>query len=313
MGGKALGDRANGRFYTPEFLAERLGELLLAEIPSFSQREVRLVDPFCGDGRLITAFLRVSESSPKFTSARFHISLWDNDSKAVVLARKRVEACAKKLRLRVKLEAMSGDTFLREDSSNYDLLLTNPPWEALKPDRRETEQLTPQARADYITGLAITILNSPAVAAISASERSSPGGEPTCRAVVWSSRSSSCDRVDGVGSSCRVRYSAIKLVLDFVAGCSTKQLSGGFSLSGRSTALRWRRSNDCRCDLRTDPRRQIYTGSIEVRWRSSRSFAKQQLVLTKPELERLRYAIPLDLTAEETSPSSSPVSASTSR
>ena len=137
VGGKALVARANGRFYTPEFLAERLAEALLDAAPSFAGCKVRLVDPFCGDGRLIVAFLRVSASSPKFAGACFHISLWDNDSEAVAVARERVEACGAKLRLSVEVDAESGDTFLRDGAGEYDLLLTNPPWEALKPDRRE--------------------------------------------------------------------------------------------------------------------------------------------------------------------------------
>ena len=153
VSGKALATRLNGRFYTPEFLAERLAEVLISETPSFAGCKMRIVDPFCGDGRLIVAFLRLAASSTKFKGASFLISLWDNDPAAVELARERVEACGKKLKLRLKIEAKSGDTFMRESAGGYDLLLTNPPWEALKPDRRELEQLKPEARAAYVAAL----------------------------------------------------------------------------------------------------------------------------------------------------------------
>ncbi len=300
VGGKALVDRANGRFYTPEFLADRLSEVLLAEIPSFFRRDVRLVDPFCGDGRLLAAFLRVSESSPKFANARFHISLWDNDSEAVALARRRVEACAAKLRLRVEIEAVSGDTFLHEGSARYDLLLTNPPWEALKPDRRETDQLTPEARADYITALR----NYDAQLA-----RRLPQSQPVKKFSGWGTNLSRC----GLEFSIQLLRPGGWCGIILPSSLFSDQVSARFRRwLFHETALRRLLAYpaEARLFVGVDQTTAaaIFERTVDADFAPTLSrfdgdrklLGEEQLVLSKPELERLGYAIPLDLTAEET-------------
>lgn len=153
VGGKALAARMNGRFYTPEFLADQLAQMMLRNVRSFAEHKVAIIDPFCGDGRLIEAFLRLSASSPKFRGSHFSICLWDNDADAVELARKKISACGKKLKLRLNIESASGDSFIRQIEDRHDILLTNPPWESLKPDRREIAQLTEKTRSLYVRAL----------------------------------------------------------------------------------------------------------------------------------------------------------------
>ena len=299
VGGKALVARANGRFYTPEFLAERLGEVLLDEAPSFADCEVRVVDPFCGDGRLIAAFLRASASSPKFCGAWFHISLWDNDAAAVALARERVAACAAKLQLRVEIDAESGDTFLRDGAGEFDLLLTNPPWEALKPDRREIEQLTPEARAAYVAALR------------DYDERLArrlPQSQPEKKFSGWGTNLSRCGlelsiRLLRPGGWCGIILPS-SLFSDQVSARFRRWLFHAAALRrllAYPAEARLFDGVDQTCAAAIFER----TSDAEFSPLLSRFDAERRLIgesrveLSRPELERLGYAVPLDLAADE--------------
>jgi DNA (cytosine-5)-methyltransferase 1 len=151
VGGKALLARATGRFYTPELLAEQLVHAVIEASSDFSGREVRVIDPFCGDGRLVTALLKHAATSHSFRKAHFFISLWDTDQAAVAEAKTKIKALARNKKLDVKLDARAHDTFLNSTDAfaSYDIAVTNPPWEALKPDRRELEQMDAEARATF--------------------------------------------------------------------------------------------------------------------------------------------------------------------
>src|SRR5690349_7218198 len=105
VGGKALVARATGRFYTPEILAEQLAHALIESAPDFSGREVRIIDPFCGDGRLLVSFLRQAANSRSFRKARFQVSLWDTDKAAVAEAEARIKAVAAGKKLNVQVDA----------------------------------------------------------------------------------------------------------------------------------------------------------------------------------------------------------------
>ena len=299
VGGKALVARMNGRFYTPEFLAERLAEVLIGEVPSFARRKVRIVDPFCGDGRLIVAFLRLAASSPKFKGANFLISLWDNDSAAVALARERVEACGKKLMLRLKIEAESGDTFLRDGAGGYDLLLTNPPWEALKPDRRELEQLTPEARAAYVAALR------------SYDEqlaRLLPQSQPEKKFSGWGTNLSRC----GLEFSIRLLRPGGWCGIILPSSLFSDQVSARFRRwLLHDAALRRLLAYPAEARL-FDGVDQTCAAAIFERTPDAefapllsrfdaerRLLGESRLELSRPELERLGYAVPLDLAADE--------------
>jgi len=151
VGGKTLIARATGRFYTPEILAEQLAHALIESAPDFSGGEVRIVDPFCGDGRLVVSFLRQAANSRAFRKTHFQVSLWDTDKEAVAEAEAKIRALGSTKKITLKLDARAHDTFLNstEALGTYDIALTNPPWEALKPDRRELDQMDANARVAF--------------------------------------------------------------------------------------------------------------------------------------------------------------------
>jgi Alw26I/Eco31I/Esp3I family type II restriction m6 adenine DNA methyltransferase len=55
--------------------------------------------------------------------------------------------------MKVEVHSACGDTFTRapEQFGQFDICVTNPPWEVLKPDRRELVTLSPAGTEDYIT------------------------------------------------------------------------------------------------------------------------------------------------------------------
>ena len=108
VGGKTLLARATGRFYTPEILAEQLAHALIESAPNFSSREVRIIDPFCGDGRLVVSFLKQAASSRSFRKARFQVSLWDTDKAAVAEAEAKIRAVASGKKINVTVDARVG-------------------------------------------------------------------------------------------------------------------------------------------------------------------------------------------------------------
>lgn len=143
ISGKTLLSRATGRFYTPEFLGEQLARALIESIQTFPRREVRIIDPFCGDGRLLVSFLRQVEDSHLGRKNHFFVSMWDSDTDATRVAQTKVRMAARKSKLSVQIDAREHDTFLTSASAygTYDICITNPPWEALKPDHRELKHM----------------------------------------------------------------------------------------------------------------------------------------------------------------------------
>ena len=131
-----LEKRLTGRFYTPQLIAERIAAQAINACPE----PASVCDPFCGDGRLIVAWLRAAARGSSLR--RLHrVVLWDYDAEAVGHARECVSAELSVLGLssKVSLIAEAGDTFARTPTmlAGVDAVLTNPPWELLKPDSRD--------------------------------------------------------------------------------------------------------------------------------------------------------------------------------
>ena len=138
--------RLTGRFYTPLEIAETLAASAVAS----GLQPQCVCDPFCGDGRLVVAWLRRAATDRTAIERLSEVRLWDYDAEAVKTACSAVGELLQKLGLseRVQLIAVSGDTFRRVslEGASVDLLLTNPPWELLKPDSRDAVELLGEYR-----------------------------------------------------------------------------------------------------------------------------------------------------------------------
>jgi len=121
------------------------------DLPKLPDRTIKLVDPFCGDGRLLAAFARRIAASPELKKRKWSFHLWDNDKGSLPATAASLRTTISSLGLKAEVFSELMDTFC--DSLNYfgsfDIVLTNPPWEALKPDQRELTTLSGSRRKDY--------------------------------------------------------------------------------------------------------------------------------------------------------------------
>lgn len=150
-----LKQKATGAFYTDLRVAECLAHQLVA-LPQFQSFHsgISVADPFCGDGRLVVALLRaMRERDIPLRIDR--ISLWDLDPNSVSLAERSVREMCLELGMEVTIETRSGDafTFVQKYAAQFDCIVTNPPWDILKPDPRDIGGLSANISDSYISNL----------------------------------------------------------------------------------------------------------------------------------------------------------------
>lgn len=131
-------DKLLGKFYTDFSIAESMSEILVRNYTAdrFSPT-LRLIDPFCGDGRLIIKLLFALAKHDLLLGKQVYISLWDIDSDAVSNAEQVVKAFCEEHNLCYEVDARIADAFVeyRNVHSTYDICITNPPWSLLKPQK----------------------------------------------------------------------------------------------------------------------------------------------------------------------------------
>lgn len=147
--GKTLAERIAGRFYTPAQLADDIAEQMVSALKTASLTRIVATDPFCGDGRLVMALLSAAVRIPKLAKLPWVIELRDREAAAARAAGDHVRATARRLGMDVETVVIVGDTFASDLSPRFDLVITNPPWELLKPDSREIKHLTVRGAERY--------------------------------------------------------------------------------------------------------------------------------------------------------------------
>lgn len=148
--GKTLNERVTGRFYTPDVLAVELAQQMLKAFSGKCGADpLRLIDPFSGDGQLVSALLVEASKYSSLRRRKWQLSMWDRDQVALQRAVERIDSLARTLQIAVTIEPRVTDSFAAELTSTYDLVITNPPWEHLKPDSREMAHMSVDDAADY--------------------------------------------------------------------------------------------------------------------------------------------------------------------
>jgi len=152
---KSLLQRATGRFYTHDLIASHLVKAILRSSPLSRLGVINLIEPFCGDGRLVTKFLKVASSQKRLRHLVWNIELWDSDADAIKIAGRDVKRVVEQLNIDARINAIACNSFLLAPKrfGEFNVCLTNPPWEILKPDRRELANLSKEEAAQYVAAL----------------------------------------------------------------------------------------------------------------------------------------------------------------
>ena len=113
--------------------------------------ELRIIDPFCGDGRLIISLLSELQDSGKLSSKHLFISIWDIDTNAVDKAKSDIAQFCESAGLKYELDARQADAFVEYYAvrSKYDICVTNPPWSLLKPQKLFSKSNGEEAMVGY--------------------------------------------------------------------------------------------------------------------------------------------------------------------
>ena len=153
----SLIQKASGTFYTPSTLGNYLVRNVLNAFKSKSG-VIRVCDPFAGDGRLVEWL--VHEATKQQFDVCWEIQLWDIHEAGLLHAREIFEEI-KLSGVELVYETWLGDSFhrLANEPKSFDIVITNPPWENLKPDRRELELLSDVRKDEYVASLRKTALH----------------------------------------------------------------------------------------------------------------------------------------------------------
>lgn len=144
---------ASGRYYTSELVGYRLARVLAKAFNNKhpNAKSARVIDPFGGDGRLVY-WLISAWSDFGFPPLDWIVEIWDLDDIGYKHGQTKFQKISEK-NASITAIFKKVDTF-RETCCNedqFDIVLTNPPWELLKPDRREITQLAQSLQRDYIS------------------------------------------------------------------------------------------------------------------------------------------------------------------
>lgn len=147
--------KASGRYYTGELAGRRLANAVVSTFAASSKicRSVSAIDPFGGDGRLLIWLLDAWDQQC-LPPCSWQLELWDLDDADFSTAKVNLDLLRKR-GIEIECSFKVGDAFQRGKSefSRFDIVITNPPWELLKPDRRELEAIESYSRAAYISSM----------------------------------------------------------------------------------------------------------------------------------------------------------------
>ena len=132
-------ERSTGRYYTHRFIAKHmLAKLIdLVDIKHKNKNTLSIIDPFAGDGRLILWLLSIWHDRG-LPQVRWELFLLDLDQAALLTAKKGLEKLRRSgISLTYRTKCTDSFEYFRRSESSFDFVVTNPPWEQLKPDRRE--------------------------------------------------------------------------------------------------------------------------------------------------------------------------------
>ena len=127
-----------GKFYTDYDIANKMMQILCKNyILNLFSSDIRIIDPFCGDGRLIISLLAELLKNPMLSCKKIFISIWDIDDVAVKEAKHAIEGFCISNKMQYEIDFCKTDAFVECENiqGTYDICVTNPPWGLLKPQK----------------------------------------------------------------------------------------------------------------------------------------------------------------------------------
>lgn len=124
--------KAIGQFLTPQPIFAPMIRAAVSEFARNPLSRISIVDPFCGDGRLLCALLT---ELAKFTFLEsVSVNAWDIDNSILQEAQANIKRSASSLPFKISLNISKCDAFCSAMDSygKYDICVTNPPWSSTK-------------------------------------------------------------------------------------------------------------------------------------------------------------------------------------
>lgn len=145
--------RATGRYYTHEKIASYMLPIILSKFSNITIQKLKIADPFAGDGRLIV-WLIETWIMLKMPQIHWDIYLFDIQEEGLNEAASNLDEL-KANGISLEYTIKSGDSFKNSTIYNnaFDIVVTNPPWELLKPDSRELMELDQDEKDAYVLSM----------------------------------------------------------------------------------------------------------------------------------------------------------------
>ncbi|NLT46226.1 MAG: DNA (cytosine-5-)-methyltransferase [Thermotogaceae bacterium] len=126
-------EKATGRFFTPKTIYDDLiAELIEYLEKSRNSKELRIIDPFAGDGRLVIALIEKLKDQALLPQ-NLYITLRDIDTSSLINFSKIIEHCLQNSPCELHITIEEKDSFVYPVDTEFDICITNPPWCILKP------------------------------------------------------------------------------------------------------------------------------------------------------------------------------------
>jgi DNA (cytosine-5)-methyltransferase 1 len=147
--------KLTGRYYTDERIANTLINSFITHFfeSNSSKVSLKICDPFAGDGRLVYWLIKEWGQKGLF-SVKWEVYLWDINEEGLRESKLKMESL-KREGFNLEYFILNDDTFrLAVNRADlFDIVVTNPPWELIKPDTRELRHLNSDEKVNYIQSL----------------------------------------------------------------------------------------------------------------------------------------------------------------
>lgn len=123
--------KIKGKFYTPSHTAKKMVDLLnLGKTINLAKKKI--LDPACGDGRLLQEIVKCLISllpRENLSESLHNIHGWDTDKQAIEACKHNLNALVAPLDIKVSWNIHTKDALLQKKSGKcYDLIVANPPY-----------------------------------------------------------------------------------------------------------------------------------------------------------------------------------------